>query len=198
MNEAIYYVKTQGKPDFFAVSHSHEKGAVAPQVEGTLRYIPGTGLELMMLCWEQYPKVTVLVPDERVCVDSCMEMFICCFPEEPGASYLNVEMNAAGNAKCAFGPDRNNRKTLTELGITNRPVISATVEEAFWQIDCLVPESLLETLYGRPCHFAPGHEMRANFYKCGDETDAPHWATWSPVGRLDFHTPEFFGLLIIV
>jgi hypothetical protein len=126
-----------------------------------------------------------------------MEMFICCFPEEPGASYLNVEMNAAGNAKCAFGPDRNNRKTLTEMGITNRPVISATVEEAFWQIDCLVPESLLETLYGRPCHFAPGHEMRANFYKCGDETDAPHWATWSKVGRLDFHAPEFFGRLII-
>ena len=197
MNEATYYVKTQGKPDFFAVSHSHEKGAVAPKVEGTLRYIPGTGLELMMLCWEQYPKATVLVPDERVCVDSCMEMFICCFPEEPGASYLNVEMNAAGNAKCAFGPDRNNRKTLTEMGITNRPVISATVEEAFWQIDCLVPESLLETLYGRPCRFAPGHEMRANFYKCGDETDAPHWATWSPVGRLDFHAPEFFGRLII-
>ena len=197
MEKAVYYVKTQGKPDVFAVSLSHEKGSVAPQVEGTLRYIPGTGLELMMQCWEKDPKVSVTTPDERVCVDSCMEMFICCFPEEPGASYLNVEMNAAGNAKCAFGPDRHNRKTLTELGITNRPVISATVEEVFWQINCLVPESLLETLYGRPCRFVPGQELQANFYKCGDETDSPHWATWSPQERLDFHAPEFFGRLII-
>ena len=44
-----------------------------------------------------------------------------------------------------------------------------------------------------------GHSktMYGNLYKCGDETDAPHWATWSKVERLDFHAPEFFGRLII-
>ena len=197
MSEAIYYVKTSGQPDVFAVSRSHEKGAVAPKVEGTLRYVPGVGLELTMKCWEKNPRALVTTPDERVCVDSCMEMFICCFPE-PGASYLNVEMNALGNAKCAFGPDRNNRQTLTEMGITPRPTITATVGEDSWQLKCLITEELLEKLYNRPCTFATGHEMRANFYKCGDETASPHWATWAPVGRLDFHAPEFFGLLKIV
>lgn len=198
MTDAIYYVKTSSQPDVFAVANSHEKGAQAPRVEGTLRYIPGTGLELTMQCWEKNPRAVVTTPDERVCVDSCMEMFICCFPEESNAAYLNVEMNALGNAKCAFGPDRNHRQTLTELGITPRPAITATIGEDSWQLKCLVPEELLEKLYKRPCRFVPGHEMRANFYKCGDETDAPHWATWAPVGRLDFHAPEFFGLLKIV
>ena len=195
MGESVYYVKTDGVPDVFAVANSHEKGAQAPKVEGTLCYIPGTGLELTMQCWEKNPRAEVTVPDERVCVDSCMEMFICCFPEQ-GAGYLNVEMNAIGNAKCAFGPDRNNRQTLTEMGIP-RPTITATAGEDRWQVQCLVTEELLEKLYNRPCQFAPGHEMRANFYKCGDETDAPHWATWAPIGRLDFHTPEFFGRLKI-
>lgn len=195
MPDVVYYVKTQGQPDVFSVSNSHEKGAKAPKVEGTLRYIPGTGLELTMQCWEENPKAVVTVPDERVCVDSCMEMFLCCFPE-PGAGYLNVEMNAIGNAKCAFGPDRHNRRTLSEMGLP-RPVVTATIGEDAWQVQCLVTEQLLEKLYNRPCNFAPGHEMRANFYKCGDETDTPHWATWAPVGRLDFHAPEFFGCLII-
>ena len=36
----------------------------------------------------------------------------------------------------------------------------------------------------------PGDRWRANFYKCGDETSHPHWASWSPVGRLDFHRPQ--------
>ena len=124
-----------------------------------------------------------------------MEMFLCCFPE-PGAGYLNVEMNAIGNAKCAFGPDRHNRRTLSEMDLP-RPVVTATIGEDAWQVQCLITEQLLEKLYNRPCSFAPGHEMCANFYKCGDETDAPHWATWAPVGRLDFHAPEFFGRLII-
>lgn len=197
MSKAVYHIHTSGQPETFCISNSHEKGAEAPRTEGALRYIPGTGLELTMRCWEKNPKAVVTVPDQRVCVDSCMEMFICCFPE-PGAGYLNVEMNALGNAKCAFGPDRNNRQTLTEMGLTIRPQITATVGEDTWQLTCLVPEALLEKLYNRPCRFAPGHEMRGNFYKCGDETASPHWATWSKVERLDFHTPEFFGVLKIV
>lgn len=197
MSKSIYRVHTDGQPEIFCVSNSHEKGAKAPRTEGSLQYIPGTGLKLTMRCWEKDPKAVVTVPDQRVCVDSCMEMFICCFPES-GAGYLNVEMNALGNAKCAFGPDRNHRRTLTEMGLTPRPQISVTVGQDYWQVQCTVTEELLEKLYNRPCHFAPGHIMGGNFYKCGDETDAPHWATWSELERLDFHTPEFFGILEIV
>ena len=41
-----------------------------------------------------------------------------------------------------------------------------------------------------------GQTWRGNFYKCGDHTSHPHWASWSPIGeQLDFHQPEFFGEL---
>jgi hypothetical protein len=43
-----------------------------------------------------------------------------------------------------------------------------------------------------------GHVARANFYKCGDETETPHFGAWSPVQtpQPDFHRPEFFGRLV--
>ena len=38
----------------------------------------------------------------------------------------------------------------------------------------------------------------ANFYKCGDETQKPHYLSWNPVktSKPDFHRPEYFGKLI--
>ncbi|MFA5695554.1 MAG: carbohydrate-binding family 9-like protein, partial [Proteiniphilum sp.] len=50
--------------------------------------------------------------------------------------------------------------------------------------------------------FLPGEslsrqQIRANFYKCGDETAEPHYISWSPIDlpAPDFHAPQFFGLL---
>lgn len=42
-----------------------------------------------------------------------------------------------------------------------------------------------------------GQRVRANFYKCGDETPEPHFLSWNPIDtpKPDFHLPEFFGLL---
>lgn len=40
--------------------------------------------------------------------------------------------------------------------------------------------------------------IKANFYKCGDETSVPHYLSWSNImtKEPDFHQPEFFGELI--
>ena len=42
-----------------------------------------------------------------------------------------------------------------------------------------------------------GKEIRANFYKCGDELDKPHYLSWNPINleKPNFHCPEFFGTL---
>jgi len=42
-----------------------------------------------------------------------------------------------------------------------------------------------------------GKTVRANFYKCGDELQTPHFLSWNPVRteRPDFHRPDFFGVL---
>ncbi|NLC14527.1 MAG: hypothetical protein GX768_10865, partial [Chloroflexi bacterium] len=50
--------------------------------------------------------------------------------------------------------------------------------------------------YGQ-CTFEPGHKIRANFYKCGDHTQTPHWGMWNPVTIRDFHSPQYFGDLIM-
>jgi len=196
MSEMIYYVKTAGEPDVFQVCNNRPEGATAPKTEGAMRYIPGTGFELTMTCWEADPKAVHTQPDEPVCKDSCMEAFLNFYPELP-YGYINVEMNALGTVRCCIGTQRQGRTELLKMGLP-QPEVTVTKQDTCWQLRCIIKESLLEALYERPCSFAPGHEMRGNFYKCGDETAAPHWATWSPVERLDFHTPEFFGTLKIV
>ena len=191
-----YLVVTSGEAEVFTIANHRPEGAVAPKTEGLMRYVPGTGFEVVLRCYETDPKAVYTQPDDPVCKDSCMEVFLNCFPELPEYGYINVEMNAAGNMRCGFGTDRHHRYLVREKGLA-QPERKITFGESYWQVQCIITESLLEKLYERPCRFAPGHEMRGNFYKCGDETDTPHWGSWSKVERLDFHTPEFFGILRI-
>lgn len=192
-----YHVVTSGQPELFSITNHRPEGAIAPQTEGWMRYVPGTGFELTMRCYEKEPKATYFQPDDPVFKDSCMEAFINFFPQQPEYGYLNIEVNANGAARCRFGVGRQDRGWLREMGIPH-PEIMVTATADFWQIRYVVTERLLEKLYERPCCFAVGHEMRGNFYKCGEETDAPHWASWSELERLDFHAPECFGVLKIV
>ncbi len=39
--------------------------------------------------------------------------------------------------------------------------------------------------------------LKANFYKCGDELQTPHFLSWNPIEieKPDFHRPDFFGTL---
>ena len=46
----------------------------------------------------------------------------------------------------------------------------------------------------------PGKLIRANFYKCGDDTAYPHYGMWRPFqsDKPDFHRPEEFGEIWLV
>lgn len=191
-----YRIITEGKPEIFSITNHRPEGAPAPKTEGFVRYIPGEGIEVTMCCAEQNPTAVYTQPDDPVFKDSCMEVFLNCFPQESN-SYINVEMNAAGAMRCGFGPGRQDRPKVLELGLP-QPKMTATKTADGWQVQCLISESLLEALYQRPCNFTSGHKMRGNFYKCGEEVDSPHWASWSAVTKLDFHMPECFGLLKMV
>ncbi len=194
--EMIYHVAIDTEPERFCITNHRPEGAEAPDTMGYMRYIPGTGLEVTMRCYEQDPMAVYKEPDEPVYQDSCMEVFLDCFPELPQYGYINVEMNSAGAVLCGFGAKRGSRFRLKGKGIPH-PEVKVTFGDGCWQVRCMLTEQLLETLYERPCRFAPGHKMRGNFYKCGEHTPSPHWASWSKVERLDFHTPEFFGTLVI-
>ena len=193
----VYMVTTSGQPERFSLTNHRAEGSTGPKTEGWMQYIPGTGFEITMRCYEENPRATYTQSDDPVFQDSCMEAFINFYPDLPEYGYINVEVNANGVARCRFGTGRQDRSWLLEMGIAH-PEITVTKEAHFWQIHYVLTEKLLEALYQRPCNFAPGHEMRGNFYKCGDDTDSPHWVSWSKVERLDFHIPEDFGLLKIV
>ncbi len=202
----IYHIATilPGTPhagETFAVSHDRPEGAPSPQTRGQVVYLPGEGLEVSMICREFHPRAIYHNPNDPVHTDSCMEAFLDCFPDLPQYGYIGLEMNANGASHCSFGTGRHTRGYVVNRGLAHPEVAIERFEQDgvfFWQATCLLKTALLEALYERKCDFLHGHRMRGNFYKCGDHTDQPHWGSWAPVERVDFHVPRLFGDLIVV
>ena len=197
-----YYIHSERSSEWFPIACNRPEGAVAPRTMGILQLVPGEGLHVTLSCFQKDPEAIYWNANDPVCQDSCMEAFIDCFPELPQYGYINLEINSNGAVLCGFGTDRYNRKFLTELGL---PHPTATITKGvidgmdYWQADSFLPLSLLETLYERPCNWSAGHKMKGNFYKIGSKTSSPHWCSWSPLlgVKKDFHSPEYFGDLII-
>jgi hypothetical protein len=136
--------------------------------------------------------------------DSCVELFINPFPQKT-IGYINLEANALGTVLIAIGPDRARRKAIARKDIkgfqivasVSRPVEGAHGEE-FWTLEYRLPLRVFEKHYGEK--IVPGRVALVNFYKCGDETESPHYGAWSPVesDRPDFHRPEFFGRFLFL
>jgi hypothetical protein len=149
-----------------------------------------------------------------VWADSCAEVFL--RPREDGG-YFNFEMNCGGTLLLYYIED----PRRTEEGFAKfTPVAAEKVagmriyhslparvdpeidEPVEWCLEYSIPLSIFEAYLGEvvdpsshPAHPAGGR-WRGNFYKCGDETSHPHWASWSPIGEeLNFHCPEHFGIL---
>lgn len=196
-----YRIGRNTPADIFQINEPRPEGVPGPDTFGSLTYLPGQGLMLVMWCFEENPLARYTKPNEPVHTDSCMEGFINCFPELPGKGYISVEMNANGASHCSFGTGRHDRRYVIDLGLTHPAVeITRGLRDGrpYWQAGCLIPEQLLEALYGVSCSFAPGHLMRANFYKCAEDVANPYWSAWKPVSRLDFHMSEHFGYLIVL
>ena len=206
MERPVYHIATIASGsahtgERFAIAHDRPEGAASPETSGQLVYLPGEGLEVSMVCREKNPRAIYYNPNDPVHTDSCMEAFLDCFPDLPQYGYIGLEMNANGASHCSFGTSRHVRNYVLKRGLAHPEVAVErfTKDGAdYWRATCLLKTSLLEALYERSCDFAPGHRMRGNFYKCGDHTDAPHWGSWAPVERVDFHVPHLFGDMIVV
>ena len=166
------------------------------------------------LCWSRgFLHVRFRVGEKRVRVkytkfqdpvykDSCVEFFIDAFPESR-QGYINFETNAAGALLAAFGPDRSHREPLWPEDLAGFDVVSSIPGPidgehgaAEWTLEYRIPLALFRKIYGQEVR--PGHRAAANFYKCGDETEVPHYGAWSRVETPapDFHRPEFFGQVV--
>ena len=68
------------------------------------------------------------------------------------------------------------------------------IGECSWEVALVIPYS---AFFMHNVTSLGGKTIRANFYKCGDKLQTPHFLSWSPIDleKPNFHCPEFFGEL---
>ncbi|MFO7668541.1 MAG: carbohydrate-binding family 9-like protein [Bacteroidales bacterium] len=159
----------------------------------------GTSILLKYMVREPQVRAVNTGFNSPVWEDSCVEFFISL---EGDDHYYNFEFNAIGTVLGAYGPDRHHREWIPEETLEliqvnpslGWEVIANREGDVRWELDIILPVKLF-------CHHRvtdlAGNRARANFYKCGDKLDKPHFLSWNPVltPEPNFHTPQFFGAL---
>lgn len=149
---------------------------------------------------EQELRIENLNTGAPVYEDNCVEFFV---KPEAGEDYLNFEFNAGGIFLIGYGRDRFKRMTVHDrFAIDNVSTQIATSfqngkRSVFWQLNYNIPFSSLKPFFGRVPP-VKNTKWKANFYKCGDRLQQPHYLCWSPIqtAQPDFHQSKYFGDLI--
>ena len=146
------------------------------------------GISILMHTKEKNLRSQCTLQNGEVCRDSCMEFFF--KPNPWDERYINFEINPDGVMHVGIGVNRYGRV----LDDTDRAVfnVQSVPNDGDWILKFYIPDLFLLT------HFEKIAKVcKANFYKCGNDTDHPHYGAWSPVEveRPDFHLPDFFGTI---
>lgn len=138
--------------------------------------------------------------NEAVWTDSCVEFFV--IPGNNGI-YYNIECNCIGTVLVGAGKERSGRVHATQevmdrimrwSSLGNQP-FEEKIGETEWEVALVIPYTVF---FQDTIQSMEGQTARANFYKCGDELQTPHFLSWNPipVEKPNFHLPEYFGKLI--
>ena len=151
----------------------------------------GERLYLRLEAEEAPIRATLTGPLAQVCRDSCLEFF---FAPQGGARYFNFEFNPLGTLCLGFGETRPKRVRQVP-GDLAQFQIEPFATPGGWGLSFAVPTEFVRLYFPG---FALSGEAAANFYKCGDDTETPHYLAWSPLTSPvpDFHRPQDFGRLI--
>jgi len=185
---------------FVARSSDHH-----PKVEVKVTY-RDDGVFLFFRVFDKYVRSTRTQYQSSVCKDSCAEFFV---EPKAGRGYFNFEINCGGTMLLYFIEDATiiPKKGFAKFKQVPRAVgdlvkihhsmprrVSPEIKKATeWRLEYFVPLKLFEKFVG-PLGNLKGQVWRANFYKCGDATSHPHWASWAPLhGNASFHLPQYFA-----
>ena len=155
---------------------------------------------------DQYVRSVQTAYQGLVCFDSCAEFFV-----QPcaGKGYFNFEMNAGGTLLLYYIEDHRRTpdgfekfakvpetlaRQMTIWHSLPAVVEPEIAEPTTWSVAYRVPMALFEAFIG-PLGKLAGQTWRGNFFKCGDQTSHPHWGSWAPLTKLNFHLPDCFGEL---
>ncbi|MFP3090549.1 carbohydrate-binding family 9-like protein [Treponema sp. TIM-1] len=133
---------------------------------------------------------------DMVCNDSCLEFFFS--PVEGDLRYFNFEFNPRGSLYLGYGVDRDHSHRLYIPEYRELFAVSPFSVAGGWGIDFSIPLTFIR-IYAPAFTLETGRAFRANFYKCGDETEVPHYLVWNTVESPvpDFHRPECFGKIVL-
>jgi hypothetical protein len=188
-----------------SIKHFHPRSSDhRPRTEAKVTYTPDA-LHLFFRVQDRYVRCVRTQLNDSVCLDSCVEFFV---QPRQDKGYFNFEINCGGTMLASYIEDHRRTDSgfakHTRLSTDQAGSIAVTasmpqvvepeiVDPTEWTIRYSLPISLLEQFVG-PLGCPAGRQWRANFYKCGDETSHPHWASWSPIGEeLNFHLPQYFA-----
>lgn len=172
-------------------------------------YAPETELKLlyddnfiygMFHVKDQYVRATEKVYGQQACLDSCVEFFI-----RPAnhKRYFNFEFTAGGFLLLYHVENLRKKKfsVVTEddcNSVLRKSSLPAVIEPEItdptvWTLGFAIPLSLFAKYGGEIAPDLSGQTWTGNVFKCGDETSHPHWFTWQPLPKLDFHLPACFA-----
>ena len=161
----------------------------APQTTGKLLY-NDFGIYIQLETDENPLLARYRNQNDPVCCDSCMEFFF--RPNENDPRYFNFEFNPFGTMYLAV------RTSRYDSAFPDKDKqyfnVKSYVDDKRWVLQFCVPFEFIDEILG-------GHTktMYGNLYKCGDETNSIHYATYYPVKteKPDYHRPEFFGEFVL-
>ncbi len=128
--------------------------------------------------------------NDKVCTDSCMELFIS--PNANDKRYLNFEFNPFGTMYFAIRTNRFDAEhPIQDKSFFN---VQTSVESGKWTILFMIPFSYIDEVFGQHTKV-----MRGNLYKCGEETLREHYGSYYPLHptEIDFHRSEYFGEFVL-
>lgn len=164
-------------------------------------YCTDYSLHIQLCTFEKEIKTVYEKMNDPVYKDSCLEFFIQPAPLDDGR-YLNFELNSRGTLLLGIGKGRDDR-TLFGRDILKLLDIKTFLKPALdineWGVEFCIPYDFLKQSFPS-FKTANNAMMKGNFYKCGDETQYPHFGCWNPVisDIPDFHLSQYFGSLAIV
>ena len=169
-----------------------------PEVKFRVAHI-GNAILLHYQVTEASVRAVALADDGRVWEDACVEFFL---SPEGNDFYYNFECNCATKLLLHGGPAGGERPTASEEVLKSVKRWSSLGTEPFeervgectWEVALVIPAS---AIFRHEIETFNGKTMRANFYKCGDKLQTPHFLSWAPIElpKPKFHCPEFFGEL---
>jgi len=190
--------------EILALSHFRPEGSShRPKTAARLLY-DKAGISGIFKVDDQYLLCRQTGSMAPVYKDSCVEFFI---KPKKDKGYFNFEFSCGGTLLCSYIID----PTRTDYGFRDAVKISEEegkqvlifhsmprivepeiTEPMTWFLEFFIPFCLLEKYVG-PLGTISGQSWLANFYKCGDETSHPHWASWTSLREKNFHLPDCFG-----